>query len=302
VRTWQIFAAIAALALVASAVRLLLSSRKPSQVAFLVLLVPIPVAGFVLYVFVPSQPLVTVVTLVTSLLIVLAAYPGVWGWRAGDRWRSATVTAKDITFVNRYVLARRACVLLGVDGYLFVFEPWFAIANLAAIVAWVAIWIPARTRTRQFELSGVVRATPEATFAFLVEPSNWIRYRNDLEDVRAEPDGPLAFGTELTIRRPMPDRATQGSAPPKSYQERLRITVLTGSSFRATFLDRAAVVATDLHPTEAGTTITGRSEWVIPFTDAVLGLGLEERVDIEAGRESLRRNYQRLNELVAQER
>ena len=296
---WQVLAGLVAVALVAGAGRLLRRSRRPSQVVLVFLLVPVPAAGFALYALVPGPlPTLTLATWISSFLFALTVYPAFWGRRTSELRRASTVTFRDISSVNRHILAWRTCALLGVTGYLFMFEPWFAAANLAAVAAWVAIWIPARRRRKWFEMSGQIGATPEATFGFVVEPSNWSRYRADVQAVTAHPDGPLALGTVVTMRRTIPTTAQGEAAWPESIEERLTITAMARTSFTATMSDRQAKVSTDVRSIGSATTITGRSEWITPFTDALLGHGLEEKGTIEAARQSMRRSYKRLDELI----
>jgi hypothetical protein len=299
VAIWQVLAGLIVVALVAAAARLLRRSRRPSQLVLVFLLAPVPVAGFALYALVPGPlPSLTLATWIGSFLLAVTVYPVFCGRRASKLRRASTVTFRDISSVNRHILAWRTCALLAVTAYLFMFEPWFAAANLVAVAAWVAIWIPARRRRKWFEMSGQIRATPEATFAYVVEPSNWSRYRADVQAVTTHPDGPLALGTVVTMRRTIPTTAQGKAAWPGSIQERLTITAMARTSFTATMSDRQAQVSTDVQSIGSATTITGRSEWITPYTDALLGLGLEERGTIEAARQSMRRSYERLDELI----
>lgn len=296
---WQVLAGVVAVALVAIAVRLLRRSRRPNQIPLVLLLVPIPAAGFAFYAFKPGPPpAVTLATWVGSILLALAIYPAFWGRRAGELRRASTVTSRDITSVNRRSLAWRGCAVLGVTVYLFMFEPWFAVANLAAIAAWMAMWIPTARRRMRFEVSREVRASAEATVGFLVEPINWSRYRSDIEAVTWKPDGPLALGTEVTMRRTIPRIGPEETAWPGSIDERLRITRITGTSFTAVMLDRNATVTTSVRSERSATTITGQSEWITPFADAILGLALEEKAAVESARQSMLQSYERLDGLI----
>jgi hypothetical protein len=296
---WQVFAGVVAFALVATAVLRLRKSRRPSQILFVLLLVPIPAAGFALYAVKPGPlPTVTLATWVGSMLLALAIYPAFWWRRAAELRRASPLSFKDVAYINRHSLAWRGCAVLGVTVYLFMFEPWFALANLSAIAAWVALWIPTGRRRRGFEVSAEVRAVAEATVGFLVEPSNWSRYRSDIEAVTWKPDGPPAVGTEVTVRRAIPRIGREEMVWPGSINERLRITRITGTSFTAVMLGRKATVTTDVRSSGSATRITGKSEWIIPFVDAILGLVLEETAAIEAARQSMLQSYERLDGLI----
>jgi hypothetical protein len=66
---WQLFAGIAATALLATTIRLPRKSRRPSQILLVLLLVPIPAAGFVLYAIDPGPlPSVTLATWLDGLV------------------------------------------------------------------------------------------------------------------------------------------------------------------------------------------------------------------------------------------
>jgi hypothetical protein len=297
VRTWQVFAGIVAVALLATAAYLLRKNRRPSQVLFVLLLVPIPAAGFGLYALVPgAMPSLTVITLVALVLLTLAVFPAFYGGLGTERRQGRTWTIKDLITLNRYLLARRGCALLGVTAFLFVFEPWFAYANLAAIVAWVAIWIPRGRRVMRFEVSGEIRAAAHATFRFMVEPANWSRY-SDSEVVSAKPDGPIAVGTELTIRRTIRS-AGDGTGGDWWLVRRSRITALAGTSMTTASLDRQATTTTDVRSIGPAAIVTQRSVWIVALTDAILGLWLENRGEIEAAEKRARVQFQKLNDLI----
>jgi len=296
---WQLVAGVVAFALVGAAVLRLRKSRRPSQIMFVLLLVPIPAAGFALYAVNPGPlPTVTLATWVGSILLALAIYPAFWGTRAAELRRASSLSFRDIASINRHSLTWRGCAVLGVTVYLSMFEPWFAVANLALVTAWVAAWIPTARRRTRFEVSAEVRSAAQATMGFLIEPSNWGRYRSDLQAITWKPDGPLMLGTEVTMRRSIPRIGREELVWPGSIDERLRITRITGTSFTAVMLDRKAAVTTDVQSTGSATRITGQSEWTTPFVDAILGLALEEKAAIEAARRSMLQSYERLDGLI----
>jgi hypothetical protein len=296
---WQLFAAAIAFALIFIGAVALRKNRRPTQIWFVLLAVPIPTAGLIVFALHPGPPPeISLVTWISSFAVALGIYPTFYGRRAMRTWQSATVTPADVTFVNRYSLAASLCFVLGVSGCVFMFEPWFGLANLVAIVVWVAIWIPTRWRTRRFETSAEIRAMPEATFRFLIEPSNWVRYQTDLEAVTAHPDGPLALGTEFTIRRSVAGRSSASSPWPRSVEARHRITAMTSRSFTAVMIGRSDTSTTEVQSVESGTRVIWRFDWVLPFTDALLGLALEMPRAIAMRRETSLRSLERLDEVI----
>jgi hypothetical protein len=300
VRAWQLFAAGIALFLIARGALNLRQSRRLTEVAFVLLLVPIPTAGFILFALHPGlAPELSLLTWVSSFLVVLGLYPAFYGRHALQDWRSSTVTPARITFVNRYILVARSCFVLGVSGYVSMFEPWFGIANLVATALWVAIWIPERWRVRKFEISAEVRATPEATFRHLIDPSSWARYQADLHEVTTHPDGPLALGSEFTTRRSLPTNSPQPSLGPASLEATFRVTAMTSTSFTTVLLGRKDSATTELQPAQSATRVTGRGVWLLPITDAVLGLALEMEAGITVRRQLSLQNFKRLDELLA---
>src|SRR5260370_15934098 len=100
---------------------------------------------------------------------------------------------------------------------------------------------------------------------FLIERSNWGRYRSDLQAVTWKPDGPLMLGTEVTMRRSIPRIGRAGLVWPGSIDERLRITRITCTSFTAEMLHRTATVTTGWQSSGSATRITGPSESATPF-------------------------------------
>jgi hypothetical protein len=296
---WQVFAGAAAFVLVATAVLRLRKSRRPSQILFVLLLVPIPAAGFALYAVKPGPlPTFTLATWVGSILLALVVFPAFWWRRADELKRASALSFLDIASINRHSLAWHGCAVLCVTVYLFMFEPWFAAANLSAAAAWVALWIPTARRRREFEVSAEVKAPAEATFGFVVDPSNWSRYRSDVEAVTWKPDGPLAVGTEVTTRWAISRIGREEMLWPKSINERSRIIRMGATSFTAASLDRKATATTDVRSSGSATRITSRSERITPFVDALLGLVLEETAAIEAARQKILQNYEKLDGLI----
>jgi hypothetical protein len=297
---WQFFAAGIVLFLIARGALNLRQSRRLTEIVFVLLLVPIPAAGFILFALHPGPPPeLTLLTWVSSFLVVLGLYPAFYGRHALQHWRSSTVTPARITFVNRHILMARSCFVLGVSGYVSMFEPWFGIANLVATALWVAIWIPERWRAKKFEISAEVRATPEATFRHLIDASNWARYQADLQEVTTHPDGPLALGSEFTTRRSLASNSPQPSLGPASLEATFKVTAMTSTSFTTVLQGRKDSGTTELQPAQSATRVTGRGVWLLPITDAILGQALEMQAAIAARRQMSLESYKKLDQALA---
>ena len=296
---WQIFAGGAALLLLARALLVVRSSRRASQVV-LALLFAIPAAGFALYSVWPGPPPeLTWLTWLSTLLIVLGLYPAFYGRSALRRWGSETVTRHYLTFANRHVLASRTSLGLGLSGYVSMFEPWFGIACLAAIAMWFVVWIPVRWRTVKFEVSAEIAAAPEVTFGFLIDPSNWHRYLTEVEAVSTDPPGTLEVGSEIMARQRFPTDASKPGSGSGSLEERSRITAMTGTSFTQMSLYGVGITTTEVLASHEKSLLTVRSQGIVAFTDALLGLALEMPTALAARREMSLRNFERLNGLLA---
>ena len=295
-QTWQIAAGVVTVALLCTAAYLLRGNHRPSNILFVLLLVPIPAAGFFLYSIAPGPPpAVTLITVVASFLVALAIFPAFYGFSPA---RSFQGTPQDFSTMNRYFLARCGCGLLGVIGFLFMFEPWFAWVNLAAIIAWLAIWTPRRARLVRYEVSADITASTNETFQFLLEPANWSRYQ-DIEVLSVKPDGPIAAGTELTMRRLIRD-AWDPAAQRWPVMQLYKITAIVGTSYTLVSFDHSESHTIEVRPIRSGSTIDRRVQWLLPFTDAILGRRFDLRRQIANARELQQRNIQRLNELIGQ--
>lgn len=243
-----------------------------------------------------SPPTFTVVTVVTSVLIALGIRPAFNGHIETKGWRGGgTKTIKDIRTLNRYLLARRGCGLLGVIGFLFMFQPGFAYSNLAIILVWIAIWIPPGRRVIRYEFSGEVRADSQTTFRFITEPANWSRY-SPTEFVGGDPEGPIAAGTVITIRTLV--SSTGESADGHWVVGRSKITAMTGTTFTRESLEHHANVVSEVRSIGSAAIVTQRGEWILALTDAILGLTFEYRPQIETAQESFRRGIDLMNEVI----
>jgi hypothetical protein len=296
---WQLFAGVLALALIVMGAVVLRTSRRPSRVVFVLQVVPIPAAGFLYFVLqAGAGPELTLLTWISTFLVVFGLFPAFYSRRALQDWRSTVVTPAHVTFVNRHVLAARICLVLGASGYVFMFEPWFGIANLAGNALWVAMWIPKRWRAKTYEVSAEVRHSPERVLHVLFDPSYWMRYQVDLEAVTAYPAGPLAVGSEFTTRRTFSGSSTEASTLTGSSETRYRVTAMTASALTTVILDGGGTVTTEVERAGPAARVTARAGWRVSVVSAILGQALETKAAIASRREVSLRSYQKLDDLL----
>lgn len=297
---WQLFAACVAVALVALGVLRIVRSRRHTEIVDVLLTIPIPALGFLLYAVAPGRmPELTVLTWLATGLIVIGIFPVFISRRAIQALTSAMVNATDVTNANRYILAARAFLALGISGYVAMFEPWFGIANVALLVVWVAVWIPRRWRRLGYEVTVDIAAPPSSVFAFLVEPSNWKTYQVDLESVVVNPPGPLRVGSEVTTRRTFALNAVPAKSMPAVIESRAVITsIVPGISFTSATADGSTGM-TEVRQSGSGTRLTLGANGTTPFTSAILGLALEMPRALAVRRQTTMRSLENLGHALS---
>jgi hypothetical protein len=300
VAVWRLFAAFIAVALFAVATWRIVRIRRRSELAGLLLEIPVPALGFLYSAIAGGRmPELDLLTVLATLLIVIGIFPVFISRRAIHLLTAATVDAGGVTTANRYVPAARACLVLGISGYVAIFEPWFGVANLVLAAAWVAAWIPKRWRRLGYEVSVDVPAAPASVFAFLVDPSNWPAFQVDLESVVANPQGPLTVGSEVVTRRVFAYSAAPAKSMPASLESHAVITsLLPGTSFTAAGADGSSST-TEVQPSGSGSRVSVRAQGVTPFTSALLGLALEAPQAIAIRRQTTMQSMERLGEALA---
>jgi hypothetical protein len=295
--TWQSVAHWFAIGLALFGVLLLLTmGRRFDRVVLLLLSVPIPGAGFLYFSLNPGpQPQLTWLTWLASSLIVIGVFPAFYSVRLRQAMRPGkTVTLPMLIINNRYALAARGCVVVGLSAYVAMFEPVFGIANLVACGIWVALWIPRRWRLMQVEVVAPVGARPARTYGYVSEASNWPRYQADVQEVRVRPEGRLHVGSEVTVRRlyPFPvARSIESTFVVAAMVPDVSLT-LTGTA-------RGDVTNIEVRPSGAGSTVTIRSHGVVSRIDAILGLKPAMSAQLAERRKAGVENLTRLDELLS---
>jgi hypothetical protein len=280
--------------------RSVLPRRQPLNVVlsmFQVLLVPM--LGLAFYVVtVGPPPQSTWLAWPAMALVTVAVVLAVLNIRLNRGLRSGLITYRMLGRQNVLALAVRVCAVLGFTGYLYIFEPPFAVLNIAANAAWALIWVPRRWRAITTEDSIEVAADAGRVWGVLSDPDNWPLWQVGLEAVSSQPAGPLAVGTQLTRRRTRGFPAPKGRPPATIETRSTIIEMVPGWSFTANSLDRDATTTYELRSGGGGTLIRIRTDQAIPVLQGMLGAGLEIPAAMKTLSASNAQSLARLKELL----
>jgi hypothetical protein len=297
---WQLAAGLLAGTFVLIGAIALLRYPRPLMFVMLGLLLVIPTAGLAAYAVVPGpapQP---------GLVLWLAFIPALAGIGTGV-WMLAWVATRrsSLTIANLEVLSNGSLVAFGglvlaISDVTALWQPWFGIADLVVNAAWVCAWIPARWRETRVESSVEIAARRPRVFSFMVEPSNWPRYQEDLESVTVRPAGRLAIGSRLTVRR----RYESGVRGPRLLPNTIEAdSVVTGLvpdiSISMESADRpAGNSVVEFAGSADGTQLRMRAHTVVPFRLAVFGGVLQLRFQKSKRIAKAKRDLGRLKQLL----
>ena len=194
------------------------------------------------------------------------------------------------------------CVVLALSCVVFIFEPGFAIANLAVNALWFVAWIPRTPRrvvaTDTYELP----APREKVFAFTSRPSNWPLYNQDLESAVARPDGPLHEGSEIVARRRARYPGLRGPRLllPSILETVEVVTRLVPNELLATRridgIDSNATI--EMSSVDGRTLVKTRTAILMPYRLAVVGARLEMAVGAGKRKAAVQANRDRLRKLL----
>ncbi len=175
-----------------------------------------------------------------------------------------------------YLIALGASVI-GMASILAFWQPGFGVADIALAAIWAAAWLPPGQRTTDVQTTIDMSAARSTVFAFLADPSNWPKYQDWTDSVRAEPEGPLGVGSRVTVVRSGPDfrgRPSSESAEVTYFID----DVVPNSSIDMVMLGQPDNRITwQLSDSNTGTTMATRAWGVVPYPLAVFGLVLEFR-------------------------
>jgi len=275
-------------------------SRPLNEVVFWFQALLVPMLGLAFYLItVGPPPQSTWLGWPAIVLVAVAVLLAILNLRLRRRLGSGLITYRMLAGQHRLALLVRICAILGFSGYLYIFEPLFAVLNVAANATWAGIWIPRRWRDTITEASIEVDADAGRVWAVLSDPVSWPQWQAGLDAVSSLPAGPLIVGTRLTSRR------TGGSPPPKAgppatiESRSVIIEVVPGSSFKARSLDRDAMTMFELGSASTGILIRTRSDQAISVIQGILGVGLEIPAATRTFDATMAQSLARLKELLA---
>lgn len=229
----------------------------------------VPIIGLAAYAFIPSATpgvgpfaLSAVISTGVAAIALLGAS------------RSPRVPFRRRAYL--YLIALGASVI-GMASILAFWQPGFGVAEIALAALWAAAWLPRGQRTTDVRTSIDMSAARSTAFAFLTDPSNWPKYQEWTDSVRAEPVGPLGAGSRVTVVHSGPDfrgrPASEFAEVTYSIDE-----VAPNSSVDMAMLGQPTNRITwQLTDSPSGTTMAARAWGVVPYPLAVFGLVVEYR-------------------------
>lgn len=297
---WQLAAAFIAFTFVVLGAVAVLRYPRPIMGVLLVLLLGLPTVGLATYAVDPGPPPDP------GPLLWLAFIPAVGGLVAGA-WMLVFMTSRreSLTMANLELLSNGTLVVYGgamlaVADFLALWQPAFAIADVALNAVWVLLWVPRRLRTSAVASTVEIAAPRARVYSFVADPANWPRYQENVVSVAVRPPGPLAPGSEVSVTQ----RYESGIRGPRL----LPGAITTNSIVDSVEPDRAismhisgrpaSTSTTEFADSDGGTTITTRARAVAPFRMAVFGALLELRAQRSARLARARRNLEALKGLL----
>jgi Zn-dependent protease with chaperone function len=155
---WQLTAGFLAAVLLIIGVVAFIRYSRPTMLVILGLLIAIPAIGFAAYAIVPGpEPH-------TTTLLWLAFVPAVTGLGAGVwmlAWMSArreALTFQNIELLSNGTLIAYGGLVLALSDVLGLWQPLYAIANVAVNAAWALAWAPRRWRRSSLITAIEIRA------------------------------------------------------------------------------------------------------------------------------------------------
>ncbi len=279
---WQLFAGITALVLAVVAAGGIFRLSILPTVVVVASLLGVPIVGLAIFALSP-RPLGDVRVAYWALPFIGVAYALLianFVLRL-NRGRSTSFTA-----LHRRVplfLVAWPCTVAGLSVFLFLFEPELAVANVVFNALWFALWLP--PGLRRFATASVyeIAAPRERVFAFISDPANWSSYNSGIESASVKPAGPLAVGSEITIRQRVTYPGLRGPRVllPEMIEVRSVVTSLVANEMLATRRSDLPDSSDAVSLEELGgrTRVSTQARNVIAYRYAVLGarLGLARR-------------------------
>jgi hypothetical protein len=274
---YQIVAALAALFLFGLLVFGIVRRPNATYLSLLMRGVLIPAAAFAWYALFPVDlSLETPITWIGISLIMAGLLLGHFNQRLVFGMRGSVASAR---LLKRQVLVGVVAIyisILGISGVLWIFEPAFAVANVALSLAWAAVWIPERFRRATGVVSVDVEAEPARAWDLMLDPDQRDRYQVNVMDYSVEPPGPLHLGSRITARLRVPLRRPIAGSKEFSIEWPYLVTdFVPGSTFTISALETQEITRTELTPVGSGTRITISSYVGYSILVGIAGSALE---------------------------
>ena len=293
---WQFAAFVLAVFLATAWLVVGIKGQRPASLVLSTLMFFTPAAGFAFYAIAGGrEPALSVVVSLVALLYAV----GVIGMLIAiiRRRRSDTIALGSLDRRVARSFAIRLLLTLWLTALLFVFEPLFAIVNLAVNVLWEAVWISTRSRTTTNRHVAEIAAPRQEVFDFVANPDNWPRYRDDVDVVDVEPPGQLRTGSRYTARMPMPP-SIRGVKERQLEMNVVVLDVVPGRSISSAYSSRPGDVSvTEVEDAPGGSRITFRHSSVASFILASQGVMLGVPREASVLKATLDRRMARLKQI-----
>jgi len=277
VTLWQEDSIFLAALMAAIAVIGFVRSRRLGYFVLLLQVLALFEVGLVVYAIHPGpEPTLTPLVVLAGVLLVLGVVVAAWTLGVRRKLVSAgPITVAQLDALNGRSMASRLLMFLFLTTLLFDFEPWIGVSNVVLNVVWACLWIPAGLRRYALGTSTEIHAPPSAVFAYLVDPGRWNEYRaGNRKIINVSPPGPLAPGSEIVSR--------QAAVAPKSLKplfvdSTTRVTeIVPDRKLETVWRDRPSEHSrTVLEPVPGGTRISTEVTGLLPYRDALAGVGFD---------------------------
>jgi uncharacterized protein YndB with AHSA1/START domain len=291
---WQLAAGVLAVTLMLVAAVAFLRYPRPVMLVVFGLLVLIPTIGFAAYALVPGPvPHPGPLLWLAFIPAIGGLAAGIWmlGWMSSRR---SALTFSNIEFLSNGTLVAYGGLVLGLSDVLALWQPVYAVANVAVSAAWALAWVPTRWRESRVESTVDIRAPVSRVYSFLADPANWPRYQE------ARPAGPLAVGKEVVTRQRYDSHIRGPKMLPEVIETTSVVTELASDSRIAMQIaNRAHSTSTiEFTATNGDTRLMVRARSLAPYRLAVFGALIELRTQAPERRARGQRSLARLKQLL----
>ena len=273
--------------------------RMRSTTVIFVLLFGLPAAGFATYAVRPGAEPDLSAAVDLAIVLYAAGAVGVI-YAIVRRIRRGRPTVWEMSSDSRRFMTGlivRWLLVLWMSSLLYLFEPGFAVANVAVNLLWMLVWVPRRFRTWTRRVEADIAAPPQRVFEFVSDVRNWKLYRDDVQLVSVTPEGPLTAGSEYVARVPIPPSLRRTSY--RYFESRFRVTaMLPGESFDTRLLGQESTARTTLEPTPTGTRLSRATETTMGLLRAWSADMLDNARAYAALGPREQRNNERLKEIL----